>query len=435
MAVQRVCNEFRPRRPSAGADGHSMKQPTPFYRSRLRSASMLPSRPACSIWDSRHRARRVGSVRKGGIHDDFQNSRDAHDAGRCHRGGGVRPGEITNETKRGGAPSTIAGLRARSHCRDCCNNRTPDADRSHVPRMDLFHTYSQPDRVQSSEPGLPYRRHSTASGSPRDLHVLGVRPRIWRLYRQRTPDSHRPLQRSALRVNRCAVRVRVIPWLLRMHPHPRVADALPTFLSRAVRHLRRPISSTESVCPDGGLSEAARRTLCSTCPPKVHQRPTTAQHWATHREGRIRKFAQQTGQGNTSRHSPDNCRRIPPFRTSLRSRLQRTKRELRLGKPCEGCHAVTRSAQAGQRPTAMSDERFVYVLRSVADPSRHDVGVTSHPSTRVTSHNAGESPHTAKHRPWRLLATMEFASEALALKFERYLESGSGRAFARRHFG
>lgn len=50
-----------------------------------------------------------------------------------------------------------------SRCRDDCNNRTPDADRSHVPRMDLFHAASsQPDRVQSSEPGLAYRRQSTA---------------------------------------------------------------------------------------------------------------------------------------------------------------------------------------------------------------------------------------------------------------------------------
>jgi hypothetical protein len=31
--------------------------------------------------------------------------------------------------------------------------------------------------------------------------------------------------------------------------------------------------------------------------------------------------------------------------------------------------------------------------------------------------------------------SIEFPTEAQALRFERYLKSGSGRAFAKRHFG
>ena len=38
---------------------------------------------------------------------------------------------------------------------------------------------------------------------------------------------------------------------------------------------------------------------------------------------------------------------IPVSRSSLRSRLLRTKRELRLGRPCEGCLAVARGASEG----------------------------------------------------------------------------------------
>jgi hypothetical protein len=30
---------------------------------------------------------------------------------------------------------------------------------------------------------------------------------------------------------------------------------------------------------------------------------------------------------------------------------------------------------------------------------------------------------------------IEFSDEPLAVRFERYLQSGSGRAFAKRHFG
>jgi len=49
-------------------------------------------------------------------------------------------------------------------------------------------------------------------------------------------------------------------------------------------------------------------------------------------------------------------------------------------------------------------------------------------------HNAGQNIHTARNRPWKIVLSMEFASEATAARFERYLKTGSGRAFAKRHF-
>ena len=48
---------------------------------------------------------------------------------------------------------------------------------------------------------------------------------------------------------------------------------------------------------------------------------------------------------------------------------------------------------------------FVYVLRSVA----------------------------ANGRPWEVDLVIQFAKEARGLAFERYLKSGSGCAFAKRH--
>jgi predicted GIY-YIG superfamily endonuclease len=62
------------------------------------------------------------------------------------------------------------------------------------------------------------------------------------------------------------------------------------------------------------------------------------------------------------------------------------------------------------------------------------VGLTSYPKARLAAHNAGESPHTARFRPWRTLVTIEFSDTERARAFERYLKSGSGREFARRHF-
>lgn len=79
-------------------------------------------------------------------------------------------------------------------------------------------------------------------------------------------------------------------------------------------------------------------------------------------------------------------------------------------------------------------KRFVYVLRSLHDPERHYVGLTADVRKRLDWHNAGQSPHTSKHKPWTLVVVMEFQGQRLATEFERYLKSGSGRAFAKRHF-
>ena len=80
-------------------------------------------------------------------------------------------------------------------------------------------------------------------------------------------------------------------------------------------------------------------------------------------------------------------------------------------------------------------KRFVYGLRSMTERTRFYTGVTSNVSARIEWHNAGRCDHTAKFRPWELVVALEFGNEERALAFERYLKSGSGRAFAKRHFG
>jgi len=79
-------------------------------------------------------------------------------------------------------------------------------------------------------------------------------------------------------------------------------------------------------------------------------------------------------------------------------------------------------------------KRFLYVLKSINSADEYYVGVTSNVSQRLICHNEGLSRATAKHRPWRRLVVIEFDEEEPALAFERYLKSGSGREFARRHF-
>lgn len=82
----------------------------------------------------------------------------------------------------------------------------------------------------------------------------------------------------------------------------------------------------------------------------------------------------------------------------------------------------------------MADKTIVYVLRSGVDPNRYYSGLTSDIEGRLATHNSGGSAHTARLRPWQVVVAIEFSRERSAVAFERYLKTGSGRAFAKRHF-
>ena len=77
---------------------------------------------------------------------------------------------------------------------------------------------------------------------------------------------------------------------------------------------------------------------------------------------------------------------------------------------------------------------FVYIIKCRTERSRYYTGVTSHVAARLAAHNAGRCHHTAGARPWEIVAVIEFAEERRAIEFEKYLKSGSGVAFAKRHF-
>jgi putative endonuclease len=77
---------------------------------------------------------------------------------------------------------------------------------------------------------------------------------------------------------------------------------------------------------------------------------------------------------------------------------------------------------------------YVYMLQSLVASRSHYVGRTSGLASRLASHNAGSVPATSGKRPWRIKTAIAFSDEARARAFERYLKTGSGRAFALRHF-
>jgi len=77
---------------------------------------------------------------------------------------------------------------------------------------------------------------------------------------------------------------------------------------------------------------------------------------------------------------------------------------------------------------------YVYILRSIPYPNKTYTGHTINLKHRLTEHNSGECVHTNKFIPWQLCTYIAFDKKEKALVFEKYLKSGSGRAFAKKRF-
>ena len=90
--------------------------------------------------------------------------------------------------------------------------------------------------------------------------------------------------------------------------------------------------------------------------------------------------------------------------------------------------AVRRSFSGGGH-----DMKHVYLIQSIPCPDEHYVGIADDFQKRLLGHNSGNSKHTAKFRPWKPVVVIRFENDAKAVAFEKYLKSGSGRAFANRH--
>ena len=112
----------------------------------------------------------------------------------------------------------------------------------------------------------------------------------------------------------------------------------------------------------------------------------------------------------------------------------------------EGCHAGVKRRRAsvfnlfygrsndyGLAGQQMQAFVYVYILVSEANQTIHYTGITRDLEQRLLEHNPGKCRHTAQHRPSRIETAVTFRSEGKGV-FERYLKSGSGREFARRHF-
>lgn len=77
---------------------------------------------------------------------------------------------------------------------------------------------------------------------------------------------------------------------------------------------------------------------------------------------------------------------------------------------------------------------YVYFLRSIFNNDQTCIGVTDDLKRRFHDHNTGQSSHTSKFMPWKIELYHAFDDKIKAYAFEKYLKTGSGKAFAKRHF-
>lgn len=75
---------------------------------------------------------------------------------------------------------------------------------------------------------------------------------------------------------------------------------------------------------------------------------------------------------------------------------------------------------------------YFQLIRSINFPEKTYVGVTDDLKNRLKTHNAEGSLHTIKFKPWAIVVYMGFQDQNRVIQFEKYLKSGSGRAFSKK---
>ena len=75
---------------------------------------------------------------------------------------------------------------------------------------------------------------------------------------------------------------------------------------------------------------------------------------------------------------------------------------------------------------------YVYILK--CNDEKPYTGCTDNLKDRIERHNKGYVPATENKRPLELDLYFAFKDIYKAFNFEKYLKSGSGRAFAKKHF-
>ncbi len=74
----------------------------------------------------------------------------------------------------------------------------------------------------------------------------------------------------------------------------------------------------------------------------------------------------------------------------------------------------------------------VYILK--CNDRTHYTGCTNNLDDRLKRHAKGEITYTSTRLPVELICYIAFSDKYKAYNFEKYLKSGSGKAFAKKRF-
>lgn len=76
---------------------------------------------------------------------------------------------------------------------------------------------------------------------------------------------------------------------------------------------------------------------------------------------------------------------------------------------------------------------FYYVYILICNDKHPYIGCTNNLKERIVRHNKGQVPATKDRLPIQLISYFAFSNKYTAFNFEKYLKSGSGRAFLKKH--
>lgn len=74
---------------------------------------------------------------------------------------------------------------------------------------------------------------------------------------------------------------------------------------------------------------------------------------------------------------------------------------------------------------------YVYIL--LCSDGKTYIGCAENLKERIDRHQNGQVPATKNRLPVKLIAYFAFSNKYTAFNFEKYLKSGSGRAFLKKH--
>jgi putative endonuclease len=77
---------------------------------------------------------------------------------------------------------------------------------------------------------------------------------------------------------------------------------------------------------------------------------------------------------------------------------------------------------------------YTYILQFILNQNRFYIGFTIDLKRILSDRNSFKSIHTNKFIPWKIKNYFAFEEKYMAEKFEKYLKSGNGRIFIKKHF-